>query len=90
MENEHIVVANQVLWFFSNGKEGYKSGSFHEALFIAFSKADSSNFAKLEEAFPIIGWAVSLYKNSGEDILRTYADSQIEENPKPSKPSETE
>lgn len=63
-------VAAHVLFHFRG--EGYPPGSFTEALLLAFARADSLNFMKLDMAFPDYGEAMRLAKEEldGIDKLR--------------------
>lgn len=63
-------VAAHVLFHFRG--EGYPPGSFTETLLLAFARADSRNFMKLDMAFPDYGEAMYLAKEEldGIDKLR--------------------
>ena len=63
-------VAAHVLFHFRG--EGFPPGSFTEALLLAFARADSRNFMKLDMAFPDYGGAMRLAKEEldGIDKLR--------------------
>ena len=63
-------VAAHTLYHFR--REGFPPGSFTEALLLAFARADSRNFMKLDMAFPDYGGAMRLAKEEldGIDKLR--------------------
>lgn len=52
LESDEVAVARHVLWFYRNS-EGEHPGGFVEALLTAISRADLTNKARLELAFPV-------------------------------------
>lgn len=53
---------------------GYMPGGFVSALLSAWMKADSLNSVRLAQAFPDLGWAVGIARNSGVAALADLLD----------------
>ncbi|QCG77048.1 hypothetical protein SEA_EWALD_39 [Gordonia phage Ewald] len=67
--------AAQVLYEFTDGREGHRAGSFRLSLFVTMSKADPENMARLTMAFPAaaLAFSVGQYVPNGLDALRKAA-----------------
>ncbi|QBI97728.1 hypothetical protein SEA_DOGFISH_39 [Gordonia phage Dogfish] len=67
--------AAQVLYEFTDGREGHRAGSFRLSLFVTMSKADPENMARLTIAFPAeaLAFSVGQYVPNGLAALRKAA-----------------
>ena len=67
--------AAQVLYEFTGGREGHRAGGFRVALFVAMSKADPENMARLTTAFPeeALAFSVAQYVPDGLATIRKAA-----------------
>lgn len=65
---EEVQAARHVLGHL-NHPEGYRGSGFTEALLNAWDRADSTNAARLSQAFPEYAGPVYIVRSQGADVL---------------------